>query len=179
MIHRDHFLYERRQSIFSFVLQVDLFDLPFCLFIQLVGLALVVEMNCLRPQLIDVNVLFVGVVVLAIFKDKAVFRDAFLAEAEQNRFHPIREYLNGLEWDGVDRFPLIGEYIKDQHGMSAELVKKFMVGAVSRNMMPTFMAMAKEQNPMLVLVGGQGLGKSVLSAWFGGVLTHCPLPPSV
>jgi hypothetical protein len=104
------------------------------------------------------------------YKDKNVFRDAFLAEAEQNRFHPIRDYLNGLEWDGVDRFHLITEYIRDEQGISGELVKRFMIGAVSRALTPSFLQGAKQQNPMLVLVGGQGLGKSVLSAWIGSVL---------
>ncbi len=104
------------------------------------------------------------------YKDKNVFKDAFFAEAQQNRFHPIREYLDGLEWDGVDRFSLIGETIKDEHGISAELVKRFMIGAVSHVLTPTFMMSAKQQNPMLVLVGGQGLGKSVLSAWIGSIL---------
>jgi predicted P-loop ATPase len=115
------------------------------------------------------------------YKGKDVFQDAFIAEAEENSFHPIRNYLENLEWDGVDRFTMIEQYMQDEHGLIGTLIRKFMIGAVSRNLTPSFMAMMKDQNPMLVLVGGQKLGKSVFSAWLGSVLpelyTKGPIRP--
>jgi predicted P-loop ATPase len=77
--------------------------------------------------------------------------------ANEYRCHPIRNYLNGLRWDGKERirFALhhfLGAKISDYN---YEVLLLFMLGAVSRVFKPGI-----KFDVMLCLVGGQGAGKS-------------------
>jgi predicted P-loop ATPase len=100
------------------------------------------------------------------YKNFQVFQRAYGAEAEQNRFHPIRDYLNRLQWDGQDYIGKLPSYFTDEDDIFGLLLRKWLIGAVSKVMNPT----PTEQNPMLVLAGAQGLGKSVFVHWLGSVL---------
>ena len=84
-------------------------------------------------------------------------RRALTVVAHQNRYHPIREYLNSLEWDGIERIRyalhhFLGAEVGDY---TCEVMRLFLLGAISRVFHP-----GCKFELMLCLVGGQGAGKS-------------------
>ena len=99
----------------------------------------------------------------------SLVQEAIILLAKDNGFHPVRDYLQGLEWDGearlVDLFPLGFGAMGDDDYL-AEAGTKFAIGAVARIFEPG----CKVDN-MVVVTGAQGIGKStafsVLSCgWF-------------
>lgn len=95
------------------------------------------------------------------YKGTATAKDLIRAEAYKNQFHPIEEYLINLKWDGQDHIGKLASYIKDKDGIFPLIFRKWLVGAVYK-----ILGTRKgEQNPMLVLDGKQGIGKSRLSWW--------------
>ncbi|WP_052481024.1 virulence-associated E family protein [Gilvimarinus agarilyticus] len=112
---------------------------------------------------------------------------AVVVAAEGRRFHPVREYLEGLKWDGVSRVDtwlhdyLGAQSLEDKSNPSGaieghityhSLVSRFwMVGAVARVMRPP----VKVDN-VLIFEGLQGLGKSTALSILGGEwFTDTPL----
>lgn len=95
--------------------------------------------------------------------------------AMKNRFHPVREYLSGLEWDGVER---LDSWLKDYLGAVGD--KKYLK-AVGRK---TLVAMVKriyepgcKFDHVLILEGEQGIGKSTTARilsdpWFSDSLIN-------
>jgi len=84
-------------------------------------------------------------------------RKALTVVAHQNQYHPIRDYLNALQWDGSERIPYVlhhflGAEVSDY---TREVMKLFLLGAISRVFKP-----GCKFETMLCLVGGQGAGKS-------------------
>lgn len=80
--------------------------------------------------------------------------------AQEFSFHPIRDYLNGLKWDGKERLDnWLSTYMMAEEDGKKEYVqavaRKTLVGAVARIMNP-----GCEFQNMLVLEGLQGKGKS-------------------
>ena len=77
--------------------------------------------------------------------------------ANENRYHPIRDYLNGLKWDGTERIAHVLRHFlgaaEDEY--TCEAMKIFLLGAVKRVFQP-----GCKFETMLCLVGGQGAGKS-------------------
>ena len=88
--------------------------------------------------------------------DKKIADAADLA-ANENSYHPVRDYLNGLAWDGTGR---IRSCLRHFLGAAAddytyEALKLFLLGAIHRAFCP-----GCKFEVMLCLVGGQGAGKS-------------------
>ena len=83
---------------------------------------------------------------------------------ERNAFHPIQDYLNGLEWDGIERGEsLFIEYLGAEDNLYVRTVtRKWLTAAVARAMTPG----CKFDN-LVVLVGKQGIGKSYLGSRLG------------
>lgn len=82
-----------------------------------------------------------------------------------NSYHPVREYLNHLDWDRTPRvrFALhhfLGAEICD---LNEELLRLFMLGAVTRIFQP-----GCKFDMMLCLTGGQGAGKSSFFRFLAG-----------
>ena len=77
--------------------------------------------------------------------------------ANENRYHPIRELLESLEWDGVPRIAdALSRFLGSDRNVYTEAVlKHFMLGAVERLYHP-----GCKFDCLLCLVGGQGAGKS-------------------
>lgn len=100
------------------------------------------------------------------YASKQVFTDAILAEGEENRFHPIKDYLQKLQWDGQDHIGRVASYFQDKDEIFGTLLRKWLIGAVSKVLHPD----PTQQNPTLVLAGNQGLGKSVFVHWLGSSL---------
>lgn len=85
--------------------------------------------------------------------------DAVSILASRNSFHPIKDYLLSLTWDGVPRASTwLKEYMK-AHDVSElylrEVSEAFLVGMVSRIMEP-----GCQLDYMLILKGDQGIKKS-------------------
>ena len=85
--------------------------------------------------------------------------DSMALEFEKNSFHPVHDYLKGLEWDGEARVDnlLIDYFGADDNIYSREAIRKMMVGAVGRIFRPGI-----KFDLVLTLVGDQGTGKSTL-----------------
>ena len=88
--------------------------------------------------------------------DKHIER-AVRVVASENSFHPIKEKLMSLKWDGVERLPDALHYFLGvkKTKLSTASLKVFMLGAVARVFDP-----GCKFEYMLCLVGGQGAGKS-------------------
>ena len=91
--------------------------------------------------------------------------DAVNVVATENRFHPVRDYLDGCTWDGVPRVEtLLVDYLgAEDTEYTRTVTRKVMVAAVARIYQPG----CKFDN-MLTLRGAQGLGKSSFIGLLGG-----------
>ncbi|MGW6163735.1 VapE domain-containing protein, partial [Bacillus altitudinis] len=79
--------------------------------------------------------------------------DALMEVQGKNKFHPVQDYLNGLEWDGLPRLDtLFIEYLgaEDTEYVRA-VTRKIFTAAVGRVLKPG----VKFDN-VLVMVGPQG-----------------------
>lgn len=91
--------------------------------------------------------------------------DAVAACASDQAYHPVREYLSGLQWDGVPRLDrLFIDYLGAEDSPYIRAVtRKAFTAAVARVMRP-----GCKYDTMLVLVGTQGRHKSTILAKMGG-----------
>lgn len=92
-------------------------------------------------------------------------QDAVKIAMLRNSFHPVRDYLDALEWDGEERLEtLLIDYLgaEDNDYVKAVTRKSFMA-AVARIFRPG----VKFDN-VLVLVGQEGVGKSEILFRLGG-----------
>ena len=83
--------------------------------------------------------------------------DALDLAADANRYHPIRDYLNGLVWDGKERIRCCLRHFlgADTDEYTYQSLRLFLLGAIHRAFRP-----GCKFEVMLCLVGGQGAGKS-------------------
>jgi len=89
---------------------------------------------------------------------------AILTASHDRAFHPIQQYLRSLDWDGTPRLSSMAhDYLGSQDPLHAEMVRKFMIGAAARAMNP-----GCKLDTALMLVGGQGIGKSTFFSILGG-----------
>ena len=92
-------------------------------------------------------------------KSGTTIKNAFTEVAHMNKFHPIIEYLEAREWDGIPRIDrLFIDYLgaKDSDYVK-EVTRKMFIAAVKRLYEP-----GCKFDYMLVLVGPQGAGKSTI-----------------
>ncbi len=91
--------------------------------------------------------------------------DAVAACASDQAYHPVRDYLETLEWDGTPRLDsLFIDYLGAENTAYVRAVtRKSFVAAVARAMRP-----GCKYDTMLVLVGAQGRHKSTILAKMGG-----------
>lgn len=102
----------------------------------------------------------------------ALVPEAVTRAAHARSYHPIRQYLDGLEWDGVERLSSWPEDLcgceRTAFAMSAG--RRWMISGVARVYRPGCKA-----DHVLILEGRQGAGKSTLlrtlaDPWFGDEL---------
>lgn len=97
-----------------------------------------------------------------------------LSIAHEQKYHPVKDYLGGLAWDGT---PRIDKWLADYCGaedneLNAEFGSKLLIAGVRRIKQP-----GVKFDTMLVLEGAQGAGKSQIAQrlsirdeWFCGSL---------
>lgn len=96
---------------------------------------------------------------------KEKVRDAIRVVASRNTFHPVREYLENCQWDGVERVDtLLIDYLgAEDSEYTRAVTHKTLVAAVARALEP-----GCKFDYMLTLSGPQGIGKSTLFGRLGG-----------
>ena len=105
-------------------------------------------------------------------KGKGIIDDALQEATQDNKFHPVRDYLQGIKWDGECRVDeLFIKYLgaEDTPYVRAA-TRKWLCGAVARVMRPGI-----KFDTAIVLYGSQGLGKSLIleklgKGWFNNSL---------
>ena len=102
-------------------------------------------------------------------------RDTLGMIADREAFHPVRDYLNGLKWDGVPRLDTVFiDYMSAPDTPYVRAVtRKSLTACVTRVMEP-----GVKYDYMVVFVGKQGRGKSMLidklavtQDWFSDSMT--------
>ena len=78
--------------------------------------------------------------------------------------HPVKDYLNALQWDGNDHITGLASYFTSADGLFSPWFRHWICGSVARVLCGGY------QTPMLVLGGKQDLGKSYFARWV------CPIP---
>ena len=68
-------------------------------------------------------------------KSMNLIEEAVKIVANRDRFHPIRDFLNSLEWDGTPRVRYALHHFlgADTSDYTCEVLKTFMLGAISRS----------------------------------------------
>lgn len=99
-------------------------------------------------------------------------REAVEAVANRHSFHPVREWLDGLRWDGEAR---IGAFFSEYCGTpfspyACAVARSMFISAVARIYRP-----GCKVDTMVVLEGNQGIGKSKLVQALFGARWHCDI----
>lgn len=96
---------------------------------------------------------------------KEKIADALTAVLTRHSYHPIRDYLNGLTWDGVPRLDrIIIDYMgAEDSELNRDMSRKHFVAAVARVFNP-----GCKYDYCLIMSGAEGIGKSTLLRVMGG-----------
>ena len=96
---------------------------------------------------------------------KQALLDANDLAMSQRTFHPVREWLDTLEWDGEERLDtLLVDYLgAEDNDLTRAMTRKHFTAAVARVMRP-----GCKYDYILTLIGPQGIGKSTLVKIMGG-----------
>ena len=96
--------------------------------------------------------------------NKSRLDDALSTVMTRHAFHPIRDYLNSLKWDGKKRAErlFIDNLGAEDNLYTRTVTRKWLTAAVARVFRPG----CKFDN-MVVIVGDQGIGKSYLGSMLG------------
>ncbi|WP_280378026.1 VapE domain-containing protein [Pseudomonas sp. BN515] len=95
--------------------------------------------------------------------------EAVAVVAHQNQFHPVRDYLQGLKWDGK---PRLSTWVRDYLGgvplagndeYPGAVGMRYLISAVARVMVP-----GAKADCVIILEGEQGLNKSSALGVLGG-----------
>ncbi|HFE6057764.1 TPA: VapE domain-containing protein [Staphylococcus aureus] len=98
-------------------------------------------------------------------QQRAQNKDAIISVAMQNAYHPVRDYLNKISWDGHKRLEkLFIKYLGvEDTEVNRTTTKKALTAGIARVMEP-----GCKFDYMLTLYGPQGVGKSALLKKLGG-----------
>ncbi len=107
---------------------------------------------------------------------KTYVDDAINVLAAENTYHPVKDYLNNLVWDGENHLAKLKDYIKGDgrvitypngviYPLHAALMERWFCGCVARALDGDREGAFKHQTPMLVFIGKQGVGKSSFVRW--------------
>lgn len=110
-------------------------------------------------------------------KNMDALKDAYRMEAYHNSYHPIKDFLGALEWDGADHIETLASYFTASQstdegiiptyidysdgrrlGVFHAFLKRWLVGTVAK-------VYQQAQNFTLTMAGPQGIGKSYVAKW--------------
>lgn len=102
-------------------------------------------------------------------KCKEIIEDALIITSMQYKYHPVRDYLNSLEWDGEERLErLFIDYLgAEDSPYTQSVTRKSLVAAIARTYVP-----GTKFDHVITFQGPQGIGKSSIikklgkSKWF-------------
>lgn len=91
------------------------------------------------------------------FRNKNLIIQALSLVAQRNKFNSVKNYLDGLKWDGTPRIEdLLHDYLgAEKNEYTAQVMKVTLVGAIKRAVIG-----GTKWDYVPILVGPQGLGKS-------------------
>ena len=97
--------------------------------------------------------------------NKEKLGDALEIVASEDSYHPIKEYLESLKWDGVKRIDTaFADYFgAEETPYNAMCMRLVLLGAIERVYEP-----GCKFDPMLIIKGAQGLGKSTFFRYICG-----------
>jgi predicted P-loop ATPase len=98
-------------------------------------------------------------------KSSSVISEGVRATAKANAYHPVREWLDGLRWDGI---PRLEDWLEDYAGVvkteyTSLVGKLFLIGMVARIYRP-----GCKMDTALIMEGLQGEGKSTIARALAG-----------
>lgn len=102
------------------------------------------------------------------YKAVGVAREAWIAHAHANRYHPVQDYLNALDWDGADHIAALAAHFTDTDRVFGEWFRYWIIGCVAKAFeidRPENQGLYAPRTPVLVLEGPQSLGKSFFVRW--------------
>lgn len=112
-----------------------------------------------------------------ILVDSRVAREAIYVVGAENKYHPVREYLESLNWDGQPRIDTwLTDFMQADPDPDVAYVSavgaKFLISAVARAYEP-----GCQVDTCLVIQGKQGIGKStavkiLAGPWFADQMSH-------
>lgn len=132
------------------------------------------ENNCRAWSSHDDSALFSLIQADYGLKSRQDFADALKNVSMRNKFHPVRELLDSLTWDGKEHIrSLLPEYLgAEDSDYTYQVMRLWMLGAVSRVYKP-----GSKFNYTIILQGSQGIGKSTFlklmaldDSWFNDSL---------
>lgn len=132
------------------------------------------EDNCRAWSSHDDSALFSLVQADYGLKSRQDFADALKNVSMRNKFHPVRELLDSLTWDGKEHIrSLLPEYLgAEDSDYTYQVMRLWMLGAVSRVYKP-----GNKFDYTIILQGSQGIGKSTFlkqlamdDSWFNDSL---------
>lgn len=92
-------------------------------------------------------------------KDNGMLENAVISVAQEQTYHPIKTYLESLEWDGVERMDTL--FIRwlgaEDSELNRTVTRLWMLAAVDRIVRP-----GSQFDEILITCGPQGIGKSRL-----------------
>lgn len=96
-------------------------------------------------------------------KDKIY--DALTLCAHRHAFNSVKDYLEGLKWDGIERLErvFVNYFGAEDNKYIRAVARKSLVAAVTRVMQP-----GTKFDNMVIISGAQGIGKSTFFATLGG-----------
>jgi len=112
------------------------------------------------------------------YNSREAVRDVLTSIAYQNRYHPIKQYLDGLTWDHQNHIGALTAHFVDTNkpitysdGLQLPVFHvwlfRWMIGSIAKIYESLTI---RAQNPMLVLDASQGEGKSTFVKWIGSPL---------
>ncbi len=98
-------------------------------------------------------------------KSKDLIIDCLVQAAKDNHYHPIKNYLKSLQWDGVSRAEtILIDYLgAEDTELNRAITRKFLAAAINRVFRP-----GCKFDYVTVIKGMQGIGKSTLLAKLAG-----------
>lgn len=105
------------------------------------------DAKVIRTQLRDIGIFEINIA-----------EDAYQAEAWKNKYHPIKDYLSSLSFQGGDPISELATFFNDDYGMFPIWLKRWLIGSVAR-------VFANVQNRVWILDGPQDIGKSHFVKW--------------